>query len=113
MTGIGSLDKPKHCKPVVPPNNIYHAGLLSRMWTLKKEKDDTELHQKRWKVFSYIVSPLLNSESLQRFDSDKIFVICQLFMFQHEDQVVGPLLYEWEVRVLILLHFLMKRMTGK
>jgi len=110
MAGLGSLDRPNFSKPIVPPNNVYSVGLLSQMWTLKKEKDCNELHQKRWKLFSYIISPLLNSEVLQRFEN-KMFLICQLFIFQHEDEVVGPLLYGWEIRVLIILHFLMKRIT--
>merc|ERR1712038_1582335 len=57
MCGIGSLDKPTYCNPDVPPIDVYNVGLLAQLWTLKAEKDDPEIRDKRWKLFSYIVSP--------------------------------------------------------
>ena len=112
MCGIGSLDKPTYCKPDVPPIGVYDTGLLAQLWTLKAEKDDCDLHNKRWKLFSYIVSPKLSHSSLQDFPPNQIFLISQLFLFQNEDETGGPLLFDWECKVLIILHFLMKKTQG-
>ena len=114
MSGIGSLDEPKYSKPTVPPRDVYEIGLLAQLWSLRPEKDHHELHQKRWKLFCYIVSDRkMDSQVLQRYSSSQIFVICQLFLFQHEDDINGPILYEWEIKVLILLHFAIKQYFGK
>ena len=112
MCGIGSLDKPTYCKPDVPPIGVYDTGLLAQLWTLKAEKDDCDLHNKRWKLFSYIVSPKLSHFSLQAFPANQIFLISQLFLFQNEDETGGPLLFDWECKVLIISHFLMVKTQG-
>ena len=112
MSGVGSLDKPTFCKPTVPPKNVYNVGLLAELWSLKSERDQPELHHKRWKLFSYIFSPMLDSVLLQSFPANKIFLICQLFLFQHGDNILGPLLFGWEIKVLIILHYLMLQTPG-
>lgn len=112
MRGIGSLDKPTYCKPDVPPIDVYHVGILAQLWTLKAEKDDSEISDKRWKLFSYIVSPKLSHSLLKEFPASQIFLISQLFLLQNEDETCGPLLYDWECKVLIILHFLIKKEEG-
>ena len=112
MCGIGSLDKPTYCNPDVPPIEVYKVGLLAQLWTLKAEKDDTDIRDKRWKLFSYIISPKLSHLCIQKFPANQIFLVSQLFLFQNEDETCGPLLFDWECKVLILVHFLLTKTEG-
>lgn len=57
----------------------------------------------RWTIFSYMISPELDPQSLRNLaDPSFIFPVCQLFMTQHDWK--EPVLYDWEVQLFLLEH---------
>ena len=64
----------------------------------------------RWKIFSYIISPKLNTNVLQNLaDPSFIYPVCQLFLMQQAWKT--PLLYKWEVELFLLQHLRFKNLS--
>ena len=64
----------------------------------------------RWKLFTYIISPELDSQILQNLpDPSFIYPVCQLYIMQHEWQT--PVLFKWEVELFLLEHLRFQKLT--
>ena len=126
MTGLDSLEPSKKVKPVMPP--LDHPG-LEALWKDQKEREyhfdfmqsfreiengSDGCHKLRWQLFSWIINPnLVNLEQtmhLNGLNETDLFMICQLYIMQHELEV--PILSEKEVKSFILVNYRMKNLTN-
>ena len=72
------------------------------------------MSQIKWQVFLWIINPnLVNLEQtmyLYGLNETDLFMICQLYIMQHELEV--PILSEKEVKSFILVNYRMKNLTN-
>ena len=72
-------------------------------------------HKLRWQLFSWIINPNLTNleEKLELYGLDEtdLFMICQLYIMQHELEV--PILSEKEVKSFILVNYRMKNLSNE
>lgn len=115
MTGPGSLNAPKMVRPILPPKH-EHPG-LEALWQNKGPRkyesfvDKTEdSYYQRWRLFSHVVHPRLDPLLLESLKPEDIFMVCQLYIMQHE-WTEGAILADWEVKAFILMHLRLKCMT--
>ena len=125
ITGPKSLEQSKMVKPTMPALEI-HPG-LEVLWKDQKEREynfdfmqsfreieneSDGCHKLRWQLFSWIINPnLVNLEQtthLYGLNETDLFMICQLFIMQHELEV--PILTEKEVKSFILVNYRMKNL---
>ena len=129
MTGPGSLNPSKMVKPTMPPKED-HPG-LEALWNGKKEREfhfdlkksmaemENETsggcHKLRWRLFSWIINPnLVNLEHTLKqngLDETDLFMICQLYIMQHELEM--PILTKKEVQTFILVNYRLKNLSNK
>ena len=128
MTGPDSLEQSKTIKPTMPPLES-HPG-LAVLWKNQPEREynfdfmqsfreiengSDGCHKLRWQLFSWIINPnLVNLEQtmyLYGLNETDLFMICQLFIMQHELEV--PILTEKEVKSFILVNYRMKNLSDE
>ena len=63
----------------------------------------------RWKLFSYVINPLLDFSILKDLDFEDVFMVCMLYIMQHEDDL--PILQENEVKAFILMQMKLKTLS--
>lgn len=69
---------------------------------------DKNLENHRWKLFAWIVHPLLDPEILKLQEKSHLYCICTLFIMQHG--WTEPILTENEVKVFILMTLRLEHM---
>ena len=69
----------------------------------------------RWELFSWIINPKLvnlgEKVSALGLDENDLYMICQLYIMQHELEM--PILTEKEVQCFILVNYRMKNMSNE
>ena len=74
-----------------------------------------DYHKLRWLLFSWIINPkLVNLQekiAMCGLDETDLFMICQLYIMQHELQ--SPILTKKEVQSFILVNYRMKKMSDE
>ena len=72
-------------------------------------------HKQRWQLFCWIINPnLVNLEQTMHWyglNETDLFMICQLYIMQHELEV--PILSEKEVKSFILVNYRMKNLSNE
>ena len=114
MAGPESLDGPQWVKPTIPPTGS-HPG-LKELWKDRHRREFSESSPEkgtnyflRWKLFSWIVHPLADRLLFQEIKGEDMYMVCQLFLMQHEP--TQPILAEFEVKAFILMHLRLKSMS--
>ena len=73
------------------------------------------MHKLRWKLFSWIINPKLvnlgEKVAALGLDETDLYMICQLYIMQHELDV--PILTKKEVQCFILVNYRMKNMSNE
>ena len=67
------------------------------------------LYDIRWKLFSYIINPSLDFSIIKELDFEDVFMVCMLYVLQHEQDL--PILQENEVKAFILMQMKLKTMA--
>ncbi len=105
MTGSGSLERPRFVTPVLPPQDL-HPG-LELLWQDRNERAFAGSagaiqngENERWRIFTWIIHPSLALEP-GRIQDCYLFMVCQLYIMQHEHN--DPVLRPDEVKVFILM----------
>ena len=116
MAGPESLKSPQWVKPLIPPAGS-HPG-LKELWMGRDSREFGEGPPEkdanfflRWKLFSWVVSPLADHLLFQEIKDEDMYMVCQLFLMQHEP--VQPILAEFEAKAFILMHLRLKSMSER
>ena len=113
-TGPRSLNRARYSRPMVPPKDIEHPGLAA-LWENQEERilgegsSNSLVHDLRWKLFAYTINPDLDAKIVQGLCEKDLFMVCQLYIMQHN--WLTPVLTKHEVQTFILMHLRLKTMT--